>query len=71
MDIKPTKNFNLSKTSKRFLATITNPQLKGELKRGLIQAELHEAIQPKREKRPQGDNRDSNVNASPDSASNE
>jgi hypothetical protein len=69
MDIKPTKNFNLSKTSKRFLATITNPQLKGELKRGLIQAELHEAIQPKREKRPQHDSRATQVNTTPDSDS--
>jgi len=71
MDIKPTKNFNLSKTSKRFLATIVNPQLKSDLKRGLIQAELHQAIQPKREKRPQGDSRATQVNATPDSPATE
>lgn len=49
--MKPTANFKLSKTSKRFLATITNSQQKGMLKAGLIQAELYEAVVPKREPR--------------------
>jgi hypothetical protein len=47
--MKPGPNFKLSKTSKRFLATIVDPQQRGLLKTGLIQAELHEAVQPKRE----------------------
>jgi hypothetical protein len=52
--LKPTKNYNMSKTAKRMLATIADPIKRGELKRGFIQAELHSLIAPKREKRPQG-----------------
>lgn len=53
--MKSGPNFKLSKTSKRFLATIVNAQQKGMLKAGLIQAELHEAVVPKRE--PKRDNK--------------
>ena len=49
--MKPNGNFKLSKTSKRFLATIVNSQQKGMLKQGLIQAELFAAVVPKREPR--------------------
>ena len=47
--MKPGPNFKLSKTSKRFLATIVNSQQKGMLKAGLVEAELYEAVVPKRE----------------------
>ena len=53
--MKSGPNFKLSKTSKRFLATIVDAQQKGMLKAGLIQAELHEAVVPKRE--PKRDNK--------------
>ena len=51
---KPNGNFKLSKTSKRFLATIVNSNQKGMLKAGLIQAELAAAIVPKREPKREG-----------------
>ena len=47
--MKSGPNFKLSKTSKRFLATIVNSNQKGMLKAGLIQAELAAAVVPKRE----------------------
>ena len=56
--IKPTANYKMSKTLKASLAlsTFQDPHQKGEWKRAMIQAELAEAIQPKRESkgRPQG-----------------
>jgi hypothetical protein len=52
--MKPTANFKLSKTSKRFLATITGSEKKGMLKKGLIEAELYAAVVPKREPRKEG-----------------
>jgi hypothetical protein len=45
--MKPGKTFNLSKTSKRMLATIIDPQRRGEWKRCMIDAELHAAVVPK------------------------
>ena len=38
--MKPTANFKMSKQSKRYLATIVNPQRRAEIKRGTVQAEL-------------------------------
>jgi hypothetical protein len=38
--MKPGPNFKMSKQSKRFLATVVDPQLRGQIKRGTIQAEL-------------------------------
>ena len=49
--MKPGKTFNLSKDSKRLLATITNPQLRGSIKKMFIEAELYEAVVPKTTKR--------------------
>jgi hypothetical protein len=49
--LKPGKTFNLSKQSKRFMATIVDPIARGEFKRAMIQAELASAIVPKREPR--------------------
>lgn len=46
--LKPTANFKLSKSAKRILATVVNPQLKGALKKGYIQAELAAQQQPPR-----------------------
>lgn len=48
---KPGKTFNLSKESKRMLCNILDPHLRGSWKRNMIQAELAEAVVPKREKR--------------------
>lgn len=50
--IKPTANYKMSKTLKASLALspFQDPHKKGEWKRAMIQAELAEAIQPKREK---------------------
>ena len=51
MYIKPTASFRLSKQDKRFLATIIDPHKRGEIKRGMIQAQLASEQQPpKREK---------------------
>jgi hypothetical protein len=52
--LTPGKTFKLSKQTKRFMCTIVDPIARGEFKRAMIQAELAAAIQPKREKRPQG-----------------
>ena len=52
--LKPTGNFKLSKSVKRLLATEPNAEKRGMLKAGFIQAELHEAIAPKREPRKEG-----------------
>lgn len=49
--MKPGKTFNLSKDSKRILATITNKQLRGSIKKMFIEAELYEAVVPKTTKR--------------------
>ena len=49
--LKPGKTFNLSKQSKRFMATIVDPHQRGEYKRAMIQAQLaSEQLPPKREK---------------------
>jgi hypothetical protein len=52
--LKPTGNLKLSKSAKRQLATEPNAAKRGALKAGHIQAELAAAIQPKRERRPEG-----------------
>ena len=54
--MKPGKTFNLSKTSKRMLATITDPHARGHWKKCMIDAELHEAVVPKivKKERPGG-----------------
>ena len=49
--MKPGKTFNLSKDSKRVLATITDKQLRGSIKKMFIEAELFEAVVPKTTKR--------------------
>ena len=52
MYIKPTANFKLSKQSKRFMATYTDPVARNSFKNDMIQAELHAQQQPpRREKR--------------------
>ena len=52
MYIKPAANFKLSKQTKRFMATYTDPQARNSFKRDMIQAELHAMVQPpRREKR--------------------
>ena len=51
--MKPGKHFNLSKTTKRVMATLLGDR-KHAYKSAMIQAELAAAIQPRRERRPQG-----------------
>ncbi len=45
--LKSNANFKLSKTSKRLIATHIDSHKRGEAKRAFIEAELHEAIQPR------------------------
>jgi len=47
MDMKPGKTFNLSKQTKRFMATFVNAEQRHAYKRAMIQAELAAAIVPK------------------------
>jgi hypothetical protein len=49
--LKPTSNFKLSKQSKRFMATYTDPVQRNSFKRDMIQAELHAMIQPPRKEK--------------------
>jgi hypothetical protein len=50
--LKPTQNFKLSKQTKRFMATYTDPVARNSFKRDMIQAELASQQQaPRREKR--------------------
>jgi hypothetical protein len=50
--MKPTKTYNMSKTTKRMLATMTvGAKMKSEWKASMIQAELHQAMVPKMTKR--------------------
>jgi hypothetical protein len=51
--MKPGKHFNLSKTTKRVMATLLGDRMHA-YKSAMIQAELAAAIQPRREKRPPG-----------------
>jgi len=49
--LKPNKTFKLSKTAKRMIALMGGPdEGRNHFKRMMIDAELHAAIQPKREK---------------------
>jgi hypothetical protein len=52
--LKSNGNFKLSKSVKRFMATISDPEMRNHVKRLHIQGELAAAIQPKRERRPEG-----------------
>ena len=54
--MKPTKNYKMSKPLKTSLALarFQDPHKKGAWKRAMIDAELCGAVQPKRERRPQG-----------------
>jgi hypothetical protein len=52
--MKPGPNYKMSSLTKMSLATIIDPQKRGEWKRAMIGAELASAVQPKREKRPGG-----------------
>ena len=60
MDMKPGKTFNLSKQTKRFMATFVNAEQRNAFKRAMIQAELAAAVVVKtrdrnsNDKRPQG-----------------
>jgi len=48
---RPDKNFRLSKTAKRILSTITDPQQRGAYKRLMIDAEMEaKKAPPKQEK---------------------
>ena len=49
--MKPGKTFNLSKDSKRQLATFTDKNKRGAWKKCMIEAELFEAVVPKTTKR--------------------
>ena len=49
--MKPSKTFNLSKQTKRFMCTIVDPVERNEYKRAMIQAELAKGIIIKREPR--------------------
>jgi len=58
MFLKPTSAFKLNQQSKRTMANYLDPHKRGEYKRAMIQAELSEAIQPRKEKtkkEPQGE----------------
>lgn len=65
--IKPTANYKMSKTLKASLAlsTFQDPHQKGEWKRAMIQAELAEAIQPKRESKGRQQGGTANYNTNP------
>jgi len=52
--MKPNANYRMSSATKMALSSIIDPHKRGEWKRSMIQAELQAAVQPKREKRPQG-----------------
>jgi len=55
--MKPSKTFNLSKQTKRFMCTITDPIERGEYKRMMIQAQLASEVvvrHKERSDRPQG-----------------
>jgi hypothetical protein len=56
--LKPGKTFNLSKQTKRYMATIVNTEARNHFKRMMIQAQLQSEIvvkTPQRDnKRPQG-----------------
>ena len=56
--IRPTSTYKMSKQVKTLLNRYSDPHLRGEMKRGWIQAELEAAIRPKADKknRDQGDN---------------
>jgi hypothetical protein len=49
--MKPGKTFNLSKQTKRFMATIVDPVARHAYKNAMIQAELAAAVVVKREPR--------------------
>jgi len=56
--LKPTKTFNLSKQTKRFMCTIVDPVARHAFKRAMIQAQLASEIvvkvKERDNKRPQG-----------------
>ena len=52
--IKPTSSFKMSAQSKRFLARELDPHKRGELKRGMIQAQLVAEQRPKKERATRG-----------------
>lgn len=49
--IKPTSSYKMSKQVKTILNRYRDPHLRGEMKRGWIQAELEAAIKPKADKK--------------------
>jgi len=49
--LKPGKTFNLSKQTKRFMATFVDPVERNAYKRAMIQAQLYSEIVVKPEKR--------------------
>lgn len=53
--LKPNQNFKLDKQTKRFMATIVDPQKRGEFKRGMIQAQLEaeRIIVSKKQRKPE------------------
>lgn len=52
--LKSNGNFKLSKSAKRVMATEPNSEMRNHIKKLHIQGELAAAIQPKRERRPEG-----------------
>lgn len=49
---KPTKNYKMSKQAKMMLANHIDPHKRGELKRGIIQAELAAAVRVSTKREP-------------------
>jgi hypothetical protein len=49
--MKPGPNFKLSKSAKRLMAAHADPRYSNMIKKNFIQAELHAAIQPRKERR--------------------
>jgi len=47
MSVKPTKNYRMSKTAKRMLATIVDVHARGAMKATVISAELAAQVRPK------------------------
>jgi len=58
MYLKPGPNYKMSRQNKCFLASITDKEMRGHVKRMTIQADLHSLIVPKKERKPRGNTPD-------------
>jgi hypothetical protein len=52
--LRPTSNYKMCKQHKRYLATILDPHLRGAVKKGMIQADLHSQLAPPRREKSKG-----------------